>query len=51
MVNGKDYNGIVLASAHNEFKDIEKALKNKTVNQVIYDIKGFFDKNLIYGRL
>ncbi len=55
MENGKlkmeDYDGIVLAVAHNEFKDIEKELKNKKTNQVIYDIKGFFDKNLIDGRL
>jgi len=60
--NGKwkmeNYDGIILAVAHNEFKDVEKELKKHkstntpiTNNQVIYDIKGFFDKNLIDGRL
>ncbi len=60
--NGKlkmeNYDGIVLAVAHKEFKKIEEKLKkNKltntplTNNQVIYDIKGFFDKNLTDGRL
>jgi UDP-N-acetyl-D-galactosamine dehydrogenase len=53
-----NYDGIVLAVAHNEFKEIEKQLKKHkstnipiTNNQVIYDIKGFFDKNLVDGRL
>ena len=49
--NLSEYDGIVLAVAHNEFKDIENELKNKKTNQVIYDIKGFFDKNLVNGRL
>ena len=49
--NLSEYDGIVLAVAHNEFKDIENELKNKKTNQVIYDIKGFFDKNLVDGRL
>ena len=49
--NLNEYDGIVLAVAHNEFKDIENELKNKKTNQVIYDIKGFFDKNLVDGRL
>ena len=47
----KNYDGIVLAVAHNEFKEIEKELKNKKENQVIYNIKGFFDENLVDGRL
>ena len=49
--NLSEYDGIVLAVAHNEFKDIENELKNKKTNQVIYDIKGFFDKNSVDGRL
>ncbi len=49
--NLSEYDGIVLAVAHNEFKDIENELKNKKTNQVIYDIKGFFDKDLVDGRL
>ena len=47
----ENYDGIVLAVAHNEFKEIEKELNNKKYNQVIYDIKGFFDKSLVDGRL
>jgi len=47
----ENYDSIILAVAHNEFKEIEKELKNKKDNQVIYDIKGFFDENLVDGRL
>jgi UDP-N-acetyl-D-galactosamine dehydrogenase len=49
-----DYDGIVLAVAHSEFKEIEKQLSTNTQitnNQVVYDIKGFFDKNIVDGRL
>ncbi len=50
----RDYNGVVLAVSHNEFKDIEnelKHIKSNNNNLVIYDIKGFFDKSLVDGRL
>ena len=50
----ESYDGVVLAVAHKEFKEIENQLKNqklKIKNQVIYDIKGFFDKNIVDGRL
>ena len=52
----EDYDGIILAVAHNEFKEIEKQIAHSYINssthlQVIYDIKGFFDKNLIDGSL
>jgi len=46
-----NYDGIILAVAHKEFRKIEDKLKEKKDSQVIYDIKGFFDKNLIDGRL
>jgi len=53
--NGKlrmiNYDGIILAVAHKEFRDLEEKLKNRKENQVIYDIKGFFDKSLVDGRL
>lgn len=42
------YSAIILAVAHNSFKKI-KIDSNK--NCVIYDVKGFFDKNLIDARL
>ena len=43
--NYKDYNAIVLAVAHNKFKEIK--LDNK--NQVVYDIKSILGK--IDGKL
>ena len=51
-----NYDAIILAVAHNEFKEIENKLQTnnqqpETKNQVIYDIKGFFDKSLVDGRL
>jgi len=54
----ENYDGIVLAVAHEEFRELEKEIKqlktqNSTLktNLVIYDIKGFFDKNIVDGRL
>ena len=52
--NLDEYDAVVLAVAHNEFKEISsKISKLKTQNSklIIYDIKGFFDKNLVDGRL
>jgi UDP-N-acetyl-D-galactosamine dehydrogenase len=50
----KNYDAVILAVAHNEFKELEeriKETKEKNNNLVVYDIKGFFDKNLVDGRL
>ena len=54
----ENYDGIILAVAHKEFKEIEDKIRQYkstntqiTNNQVIYDIKGFFDKFLVDGRL
>jgi UDP-N-acetyl-D-galactosamine dehydrogenase len=49
-IEGKDYDGVVVAVAHDEFKkmDINK-LRNGT--GVLYDIKAIVDKNLVDGRL
>jgi len=57
MENGKlkmeNYDGVVLAVAHNEFKELEDKIKKakEDSNLVVYDIKGFFDKSLVDGRL
>ncbi|GAB6045593.1 nucleotide sugar dehydrogenase [Caminibacter profundus] len=57
VVNGQlpitNYDCIVLAVAHKEFKEIEKQLRttNYKLRTVVYDIKGFFDKSLVDGRL
>ena len=46
--NLDEYDAVVLAVAHNEFKELKL---EKNDNQVIYDIKGFLDKDLVDGRL
>ncbi len=51
----ENYDAIVLAVAHNEFKNLNKELKTKNqklkTNIVVYDLKGVLDKNLIDRRL
>jgi UDP-N-acetyl-D-galactosamine dehydrogenase len=52
--NLKEYDAVILAVAHKEFKELEpkiKDIKLKNHNLVVYDIKGFFDKNIVDGRL
>ena len=47
---GTEYDAIVLAVAHDEFKQLDiKALGNDRA--VIYDIKGLLDKSLVDERL
>ena len=46
----KKYHAIVLTVAHKEFGDL-KLRKNLYVNGVIYDVKGFLDKNEVSKRL
>ncbi len=48
-----NYDAIVLAVAHDEFKQFNSQLSiiHSQLNKVVYDIKGFFDKNLVDGRL
>lgn len=43
-----DYKAIVLAVAHNEFKDIDFDVANR---QVLFDIKAILDKDKVDGRL
>ena len=49
----ENYDGIVLAVAHKEFEQFNSQLSiiHSQLNTVIYDIKGFFDKELVDGRL
>ncbi len=49
----ENYDGVVLAVAHKEFKELEEKIKKakKTSNLVVYDIKSFFDKYIVDGRL
>jgi UDP-N-acetyl-D-galactosamine dehydrogenase len=48
-----DYDGVVLAVAHREFKEFEEPIKlaKQNSNLVVYDIKSFFDESLVNGRL
>ena len=45
------YDAIILAVAHNEFKNLDlRSLKSKT-GAIVYDIKSFLDKKSVDGRL
>jgi UDP-N-acetyl-D-galactosamine dehydrogenase len=45
-----EYDGMILAVAHNEFKTLDvPSLKKKNI--VLYDVKSFFDKELVDERL
>ncbi len=47
---GSDYDAIVLAVAHNEFKELDvRALGRK--DAVLYDLKGLLDKSIVDERL
>lgn len=47
---GNDYQAIVLAVAHDKFKDLN--LNDlKAQNGIVYDVKGVLDKNIVNGRL
>ena len=43
---GKEYDAVVLAVSHNEFKEID-LLRLKKENGVVYDVKNFLPQNLI----
>ncbi len=49
-VNGKKYEGIVLAVAHDQFRKMDfSAFKNN--GAVVYDVKGILNKNIVDNRL
>lgn len=49
-LNRKDYDAVVVAVAHNEFKELDiSSLRNGT--GVLYDIKAILDMNSVDGRL
>ena len=51
MQGGEKYDAVVLAVAHNEFKNIDLSKIKNGHNAVIYDIKGIWDKEKVDGRL
>ena len=46
----KKYDTIVLTVAHNEFRDLELDALQET-ESILYDVKGFFDKEIVDARL
>ncbi len=47
---GKDYDGIVLAVGHKAFRKLD--LNNlKSEHTIVYDVKGFYDRSLVDGKL
>ena len=50
MSDIKKYDGIILAVAHDEFKQLDFGfVRNQPT--VLFDVKGVLDKSLVYGRL
>lgn len=49
-IKGKNYEGVVLAVSHNEFKEMDFP-SLRTNGAVIYDVKGILNKQLIDNRL
>jgi UDP-N-acetyl-D-galactosamine dehydrogenase len=50
MPDFKKYNGIILAVAHDEFKNIDFTfIRNHSI--ILFDAKGILDKKIIHGRL
>ena len=47
----ENYDGVILAVAHKEFKQFNSKLSIINSQLVVYDIKSFFDKNSVDGRL
>ena len=45
------YDAVVLAVAHNEFKELDLRQLLANENGVVYDVKGIIDRNVIDGRL
>ncbi len=45
------YSSVVLAVAHNEFKELDPKNLCKDENSVVFDIKGLWDRNKVDGRL
>ncbi len=48
---GKKFNAVILAVAHNAFKELKISGLLATPDSVVYDVKGVLDRNIIDGRL
>lgn len=49
-VNGKQYEGVILAVAHKQFKELDFSYLKKN-GAVIYDVKGILNKEIVDNRL
>lgn len=49
--NYQNYNAVVLAVAHNQFKSVNISALSSKDEIVVYDIKGIWEKELVDGRL
>lgn len=49
-VNGKKYEGVILAVAHNQFKNLD-FLSLRTNGAVVFDVKGILNRKLVDNRL
>jgi UDP-N-acetyl-D-galactosamine dehydrogenase len=47
----KQYDAIILAVGHNEFKGLDIMKISNGVKTVIYDTKSFLDRSIVDGRL
>lgn len=45
------FDAVVLSVAHDEFKDVDIKAFLKDETDVLYDVKGILDRNMIDGRL
>ena len=50
-LNGVNYQAIIIAVAHNEFKSIDFNVIKATEDTVVFDTKGFLDRDFVDGRL
>lgn len=45
------YDAIILAVAHNEFKEVDLQMLKSKAESIVFDTKSFFDRNLVDARL
>ena len=50
-INILDYDSIIIAVSHNEFRDLDFENLKSNNKTIIFDTKGFLDKELVDGRL
>ncbi|HTD41870.1 MAG TPA: nucleotide sugar dehydrogenase, partial [Mucilaginibacter sp.] len=50
IIRKKQYDGVILAVSHTEFKNLDLS-EIRAINSIVYDVKGFLDKNIIDARL